>query len=490
MLVLRGTDAASLSLSGPPVAAFGNDSDPALSRADPFCRWSWDGSSLTAETDRYGFFPLFYYTWEGGVMLSPSLVELIQAGAPTDLDDDAIAVALRCWMFVGNDTPFKQIRIFPPGGKLTWKPGTTATVDGRFVFGKRVSISRTSALDEYIERFRVAINRRPSQGTSIVPLSGGRDSRHIFLEMCASGSSPDIAVTVGGWKQQTLDAEIAAALSDRAGVRHTILSLPDSRWHAQSSAMPATHLCTFEHWWLQNLISFIGAFDGEAAVYEGAAGDVLSTAVLKSEKRRRQYAEGQFSELAESILDPEPYFRQFLPNAWYGRFGRELAVDRLVTELKRHAEAPNPLASFFVYNRTRRVTSIPPTTLFSPHATVWCPYLDADVWDFLSSLEPELLESDAIFSFHDDAIHRAYPKFADIPFSAKWGVKPRRRRYELRTVAEMITGTIGARHVPIRGTFLWPRLARGLIDSGYTTEAADLASIVAYLTALAEWGGL
>ena len=423
-------------------------------------------------------------------MLSPSLVSLLHAAGTIELDDAAIAVALRCWMFIGDDTPFKRIRVLPAGGKLTWTPGEPVKVEGQFIFGKRASISRDDAIDEYISLFRTAVARRPASGTSIVPLSGGRDSRHIFLELCASGMAPDVAVTVGGWKQQTSDGQLAAALAERAGVRHVAISLPESRWRAQTSTIPATHLCTFEHWWLVDFISYLEQFKGQASIYEGAAGDVLSTAIFKSEAKRRLYDDGKFRELAASLLGNEKYFRQVLPPVWYERFGRDSAVDRLITELQQHADAPNPLASFYVYNRTRRVTALPPTTLFSPHAKVWCPYLDADVWDFLSSLGPELLESSEIFSFHDDAIHRAYPKFADIPFSAKWGAKPRRRSYDLRTVAEMAISVARMRGIPLRDAYIWPRLIRGLVDPSFTANASDLTSLVSYLAELAAFGRL
>jgi hypothetical protein len=444
----------------------------------------WDGVSLRAETDRYGFFPLFYHVWDDGIMLSPSLTALIEAGAPTELDNAAIAVALRLWLFLGDDTPFARIRVLPAGGTLEWKPGTPFSVATAFVFGREVSMSRSAAIDEYIDRFRAAISRRPAKGTGLVPLSGGRDSRHIFLEMCSSGTPPDAAITVSGWRQETQDAQIAATLARRAGVKHVTVGLPDSRWDAQLACMRATHLCTFEHWWLENLIGHFREHEGNLSIYEGAAGDVLSTAVLKDPARRGLYDAGKFRELANSMLGAEAYFQQVLPAQWYTRFNREHALHRLAAELERHRPAPNPLASFFVYNRTRRVTALPPTTLFSPYGTVWCPYLDADVWDFLSSLPADILASEEIFGFHDDAIHRAYPEFSDIPFAAKWGVKPRPRSYDLRTIRDIAAGVVPYRHIPLRRTYLYPRLAKGLVVPSYTAGAADTASLVSYLAAL------
>jgi hypothetical protein len=155
-----------------------------------------------------------------------------------------------------------------------------------------------------------------------------------------------------------------------------------------------------------------------------------------------------------------------------------------VNELKEHEAAPNPLASFVVYNRTRRVTALPPTTLLSPHAAVWCPYLDADLWDHLSSLGPELLEGDSTCSFHDEALRRAYPEFAEVPFAGGWG---RRRLYDRRTVAEMSISVAVQPPALIRKSYLVPRLVRGMLDPTYTGDAATLAPLVGYMMLLEAW---
>jgi asparagine synthase (glutamine-hydrolysing) len=481
LIILRSDHSGMTTLRGSATAACGSRSDGA-SDSDPYCEWTWDGESLAARTDRYGFFPLFYYVWDDGIMLSPSLAALLHAGAPTQLDDAAVAVLLRRWMCVGQDTPFARIRILPPGGRLTWCPGQPLQLEKSYVFAQRASMSRTAAVDGYIDRFREAIRRRPASGTSVVPLSGGRDSRHIFLELCASGHPPDVAVTVGRCGRQTTpNGQVASALARRAGVRHVILSLPQSRWRAQRDMARATHLSTVDIWWQDSLIAYIYHSSGESSVYEGVAGDVLSTALYKEERLRRLYDQGKLVALAEAMLGPERYYEQILSPTFHRRFRRELAIERIVAELAEHAPAPNPLASFFVYNRTRRVTALSPTTLLSPHATVWCPYLDADVWDHLSSLGPEFLEGSTMSAFHDEAIHRAYPKFANIPFGTKWGGH---RAYDLRTIAEMAGAVTRRPPAMIRKSFLLPRLARGILDPTYTRSAAELTPMIAYLTEL------
>ena len=483
LLVLTIDSSGSVTLKGSATAACGNRSD-VTSGCDPFCEWSWDGTTLVAETDRYGFFPLFYYAWDRGIMISPSLSVLLDAGAPTDPDDVAISILLRRWTCFGQDTPFRHIRMFPAGGRLKWTAAASVQIEKRFVFGHATSMSRSAAIDGYIDCFRQAIKRRLVEGPAVVPLSGGRDSRHIFLELCSTGHPPDVAVSVAGARRTTPDSEVAAALAARAGVRHVALNLPESRWSAQSETFRATHYCTLEHWWITSIAEYLRQFDRQVAVYEGVAGDVLSTAIFKEENLRRLYDKGRFAEVANLILDPEKFFEQALTDDACKRYSREAAVARLVVELAEHADAPNPLASFFVYNRSRRVTALPPTTMLSLYGTVWCPYLDVDVWNHLSSLGPEFLENESITAFHDDAIRRAYPKFADIPFVARQDIRPHRFSYNYKTVVEMASSVAKNYPAIMRRSYLMPRLSRAMVDPSFLSRATSLAPLVGYSIAL------
>src|SRR4051812_30031815 len=62
--------------------------------------WHWDGVRLTVRNDRYGMLPLFYWATRDEVVVSPRIRDLLSAGAPADLDHDALAVFLRMGFFV------------------------------------------------------------------------------------------------------------------------------------------------------------------------------------------------------------------------------------------------------------------------------------------------------------------------------------------------------------------------------------------------------
>jgi len=87
--------------------------------------------------------------------------------------------------------------------------------------------------------------------------------------------------------------------------------------------------------------------------------------------------------------------------------------------LKRHADAPNPLASFVFWNRTRREVALIPMSLLR-RMVCFCPYLDYDMFDFLMGLSSETVIDK---HFHEDVIHTAYPEYAHVPYTDK-----RRRR--------------------------------------------------------------
>ena len=124
-----------------------------------FARWSWNGSQLIVVNDRYGFQLLFYWAQPGSIAIAPSVVTLLEAGAPRDLDDAAIAAFLRLGSYLGEDTPFESIRAVPPGATFTWS-ARGLKVAGSYVLRDVQPMPREQALTAFIERFREAVRRR------------------------------------------------------------------------------------------------------------------------------------------------------------------------------------------------------------------------------------------------------------------------------------------------------------------------------------------
>jgi len=380
------------------------------------CSWQWDGARLLATTDRYGIAPLYYACLPNGIAISPKIPTLVRIGSSTALDYDALAVFLRTTNFVEEDTPFKSIRAMPPNGKLIWK-GSKLEVSGGVIFTAPQSLSRSAALDAYIEAFRNAIRRRVSDGRRLVlPLSGGRDSRHILLELCAQGRNPEHCVTASGFpdRTQSNDVRIAELICQRLGQRHVVLPPPKSRVHAALWNAYTSNFCSPEHSWTLGLTAYLE--ERAEVVFDGLGGDILSAGFLYSPERLDAFVSGNPERVMTSLaFRSEAQICRVLSRSAY----KELDIDRAVARIGRvaakHLAANNPVTSYFFWNRTRRSIAMIPYAILANVGTVYTPYLDHEVFDLLSSLPPAIFEDHA---FHEDAIVRAYPKFVDVPYAA------------------------------------------------------------------------
>jgi hypothetical protein len=382
-----------------------------------FAQWEWDGARLTAPNDRYGFFPMFYYCRDGEFAISSSIPRLIEAGAPTELDEPALAVFLRLGFFLGEDTPYKHIRALPPDARLTWDGALRLDSPGHAVGVPQAHIARDDAIDIYIDLFRQAITRRlPPSEDFIVPLSGGRDSRHMLFELLRQGRRPQQCLTTQHFPPRANeDARIAVALTRELGLPHVVLEQSASRFQAEYRKNLRTNFCSDEHAWY--MVAADHLVRAARPLYDGIGGDVLSAGLFLTPRRLSLFESGNARAIAEELLTAnEALFTRLLPPEFARKLGRELAINHLESELKQHLGRPNPVGSFYFYNRTRREIALVPYGLLGALPTVYAPYLDHDLFDFLAGLPASLLADHA---FHTDTIARAYPQYALLPYEDK-----------------------------------------------------------------------
>jgi asparagine synthase (glutamine-hydrolysing) len=386
---------------------------PSRSQSVPdgvFGSWRWDGRALRVEHDRYGFYPLFYYCRADEFAISPSLVTLLHEGASLDIDADALAVFLHLGFFIGSDTPFSHIKAVPPNVRFLWDG--RLDVEERHELGGRLAISRTDAVGAFGELFRQAVQTREAHGEVVVPLSGGRDSRHILFELCAAGHRPAFCISAGRYGPGNNDLEVARALADELGLKHVLVPrLP--RLEAELRKNLTTSFCADEHAWLMPLGDRLN--DSGMTIYDGIGGDVLSASLFQKPAWLELYRARRLGDLANSLIGRraeaikavlEPDFRALR--------GRETALDRIVDELGRYADAANPSTMFFFWNRTRREIALAPFGVLSGVETCFCPYLDHELFDFLASLPPEVTLDR---TFHTETIERTHPTFAHVPYA-------------------------------------------------------------------------
>ncbi|MFN0217650.1 MAG: hypothetical protein ACKVP4_02425 [Hyphomicrobium sp.] len=407
-----------------------------------FASWSWDGETLTAEVDPLGFFSLFVYSHGDCVGLSPSLLHLVAAGAETVVDPVAVAVFHRLGMFVNDDTPFRQIRTLPPGGRLRWKAGRLE-ITGGFLSPKTQSMSRSAAVEAFIELPRASLRRFLDHwaGQIALPLSGGRDSRHILFELHHQRRLPETCVTFHhGGRSLNAEVQAARAIAARVGVRHTVLGHPRARMRDQIRGLLLTQLCADEHAQMMPLHDFFN--NQPVAALDGIGGDILTNPDNSAAGFMALSQKGDFSGIARGMM--RGHADVLSRPGHEGGAGsllspdlHEAAVDRVARAVAQHADAPDPYQAFWFWHRTRREINFVPTAILASAAAVYCPYLDPDMVELGLSL-PWSITCDQ--KLHDDAIARAFPDFADVPFSEGFVSQalPATRLHKVRSVVDSL----------------------------------------------------
>ncbi len=443
-----------------------------------FAEWQWDGKTLTVQNDKYGYFPLFCYHKDSEFCVSPSIVKLLEFAGSKEFDYPALSVFIRLGFFLKEDTAFQYIKIFPPSAHFCFEGGRLSS-SGEYLIKKPLAIQKDAAIDVFIELFRQAIKKRLPVGDDfIVPVSGGRDSRRILLELNSLGIKPKACVTHYHYPTRNdEDVRIASILTRELGIKHIILEQGPSRFQAELKKNILTSFCSDEH--SQTLVMADYLSGKTPMIYDGIAG-FLAESFLLDPKHVQLYREQKFSELAHVLLThwslKEDVIKSVLNEKTYQALHYDVALGYLVEELKSHAKAANPIASFHFYGRTRREIALNPFALLSEIPVIHCPYLDHDLCKFLLSLPAEITEDS---TFHVQAIQKAYPKFAHIPFEDKHAKKRDSTAFLKQLSGEFILyyfaqGGLSSRF--IRKEFVLPRIARSLFSADYKKEFSWIPS--------------
>jgi hypothetical protein len=154
-------------------------------------------------------------------------------------------------------------------------------------------------------------------------------------------------------------------------------------------------------------------------LYDGFAGGVLAGGQGVDQDKAALYRDRDLSLLARGMLlqtGQERLIQQVLSRRFAASLRLDVAVDRLRQELENHVEAVNPLRSFLFWNRTRRGMGSIPYGILKHVPVVHAPFLDHDLFDFLSAVGDRLVAKKRL---HDETIRRSYPAFADVPYENK-----------------------------------------------------------------------
>jgi hypothetical protein len=450
-----------------------------------FVTWEARDGSFILENDRFGFFPLFYCRTRDGFAFSSSLDELLPLLGDLELDEAALSLFVRLGHFLGDSTAFLGIKALPPGARLSMAGGEVSLEVRPHALPKerRYPVERAEVL--FGELLEQAVERlTTAAGEPIVPLSGGRDSRHILLSMLARGRNPAGCVTVryhptiGG--NEVLVAEQICA---RCGLDHSVLDPPSSWLDAEIRKNHLTGFCSLEHAWILPLRDHLAEHRYDCLL-DGIGGDVLSASAFLTRERLDLYRAGDLDSLAQDILGGEGRLPKLLRSEAYGRLGRDTAVARLVQELDRHRGSPNPIGQFVFWNRTRRHIALSGWKLLGERTPILAPFLDEDLYRFLTSLPAEYSIGKG---FHERTIAKRYPDFANMAYAD--GSRGPIRRTLLGNAAQSaeIAGYFLRRQPGgsmYRSSYLAPRLLKGLLSPKFLGEFLGMYRLPVYLDEL------
>lgn len=172
--------------------------------------------------DRLGIYPLFYYTRENTVYISPRIPDISEATHPSSgYSLDGILSILIFGHHIANETIFKDIERCNGGETIIInKDGKTNKEKVMWrkthVYEDKSSINPHELCELFIENVRKMI---PADGKVLLSLSGGFDSRAILAALLECLEPNRIqTVTFGG--KDTYDFRIAKLVANKAGVKN------------------------------------------------------------------------------------------------------------------------------------------------------------------------------------------------------------------------------------------------------------------------------
>jgi len=192
-----------------------------------------------------------YWTEEGGAIYFASRIDpLVRASSrPFSIDWDAWASIIAMRHPLGERTPFAEIRRLPQSATLRRRLGRARVERHPWAWAE---IEHSLDLESAAEQLAAALEEvlAPLSGEVACPLSGGRDSRMLFLALARDGRASS-AVTVNDDEGDTHEEDLAAPVAAHFGIEHErLLGRPEdypAEWEERASRVEYEFV---DHAWL------------------------------------------------------------------------------------------------------------------------------------------------------------------------------------------------------------------------------------------------
>ena len=407
-----------------------------------FNQWQLLPDKVVVSNDFFGFRPLYYKATADSLQISEDINQLIAPAEPFNFR--ALAVFLRSGDFLGEQTPFLAIKVLPPDASLTFdRSGLSLQLKPKPV-SSSFTLPVAQLQHDYKAIFSASIARSRQligQQSCLVPLSGGRDSRHILLELHAQQQTLSCVTVKHQPPKSNEDFHVAALLARHLALPHIALKQSLSYLSAELSKNRLTSYCALEHSWFLPLYNYLKD-SATPFVFDGIGGDVLSTGSSRLTAARLALARaGRWEALAEDLLGPEGYLSQMLAPSLFDKLPRAQAVADMSQALAQYADTANPIAQFYFWNRARRTIGSSAFGILGRVSTPLAPFLDQALYQLLSAVPAEYFLQQGPKQLHDQLIANCYPQSAGI-------------RYEDKSVAD-------------NHSYLTTRIAQNLQQLGY-----------------------
>jgi hypothetical protein len=462
-------DCSAQSVEGTP--AWRRDADYTPDGPTMSSNWQATPGTVEINQDRLGMIPVFWWSGDDRFVASTSVLRVASRTGARQLDWDAISSLFSVGNFFNERTAFAGISTIPPGAKLKWtSAGGIEITRSDLRPPKTFDGTKAQAKTIFADLFRQAVARRLPNDTTraVIPLSGGRDSRHIALEVAGQRRGPLNLITIRcEFSANDEDVRVAGLVAQRLKSPHAVIDI-DWRNFVEFIRLKNFHTHFQVHVDHHSLfeLAMSGALK-DAVVFFGTGGDVL---IGDTEFDPKLEALLQSGHLTEAATHPSIMGDCKMPIWFKPRGARTLSCERSENEILRFlgdlAPSCNLFRDYVLFGRQSRNTALVPYDLILRQSRVATPFLDTDLLAFQRSLPSDPFGP---FGIHDEIIADCYPDFADIEYERK-GLDetplPERRRLGVRSVWRNfeIFDPSFRRHVS--QSFFWPRLLSASFGSG------------------------